>query len=31
VESPQARPNVGKMVKNVGEELLGSFFKKKPK
>ena len=31
VDSPQVRPNVGKMVKNVGEELLGSFFKKKPK
>jgi uncharacterized protein involved in outer membrane biogenesis len=31
VESPQVRPNVGKMVKNVGEELLGSFFKKKTK
>jgi uncharacterized protein involved in outer membrane biogenesis len=31
VESPQVRPNVGKMVKNVGEELLGSFLKKKPK
>jgi len=31
VESPQVHPNVGKMVKNVGEELLGSFFKKKTK
>jgi len=31
VESPQVRRNVGKMVKNVGEELLGSFFKKKTK
>ncbi|HVP47433.1 MAG TPA: AsmA family protein [Bryobacteraceae bacterium] len=31
VESPQVHPNIGKMVKNVGEELLGSFFKKKPK
>jgi uncharacterized protein involved in outer membrane biogenesis len=31
VESPQVRPNIGKMVKNVGEELLGSFFKKKNK
>jgi len=31
VEAPQVHPNIGKMVKNVGEELLGSFFKKKPK
>ncbi|HXA66041.1 MAG TPA: hypothetical protein VNV82_12860 [Bryobacteraceae bacterium] len=31
VESPQVRPNVGKMVKNVGQELLGSFFEKKTK
>ena len=31
VESPQVHPNIGKMVKNVGEELLGSFFKKKTK
>jgi uncharacterized protein involved in outer membrane biogenesis len=31
VESPQVHPNVGKMVRNVGEELLGSFFKKKSK
>jgi hypothetical protein len=31
VESPQVRPNIGKMVKNVGQELLGSFFEKKTK
>ena len=31
VEAPQVHPNIGKMVKNVGEELLGGFFKKKPK
>ena len=31
VESPQVRPNVGRMVRNVGEELLGSFLKKKTK
>jgi uncharacterized protein involved in outer membrane biogenesis len=31
VESPQVHPNIGKMVKNVGQELLGSFFKRKPK
>jgi uncharacterized protein involved in outer membrane biogenesis len=31
VEAPQVHPNIGKMVKNVGEELLGSFFKKKTK
>jgi len=31
VEAPQVHPNIGKMVKNVGEELLGGFFKKKTK
>jgi uncharacterized protein involved in outer membrane biogenesis len=31
VESPHVKPNVGKMVKNVGEELLGSFLKKRTK
>jgi uncharacterized protein involved in outer membrane biogenesis len=31
VESPQVRPNVGKVVKNVAEGLLGSFLKKQGK
>ena len=31
VESPQVRPSVGKMVRNVTESLVESFFKKKTK